>query len=85
MLPRLRLIDDWHKAWKFSSMRLMGLSGLAELTLHYLKDLPQEVAQYIDPNVLHWIATIAFVLAGFGRITQVESKNEPVQPDKPVQ
>ncbi len=75
-LPRLRLVDDWHKAWQWSSVRLWGVSGLAELTLHYLKDLPQEVAQYIDPGVLHWIATIAFILAGAGRLTQVEKKHD---------
>lgn len=78
MVPRIRLhlVDDWHKAWKWSSMRFLGLSGTAELVLHYFKDLPQEVTQYIDPHVISWVATGSFLLAGLGRITQVEKKDD---------
>jgi hypothetical protein len=79
MKLRLSLVEDWHKAWKWSSMRFMGVTGIAELVLHYFKDLPQEVAQYIDPHVLSWIATGSFLLAGLGRITQLEKPND-VQP-----
>lgn len=80
---RLKLVDDWHQAWKWSSMRFLGISGLAELILKYFKDIPQEITQYIDPHVLSWIATGSFILAGVGRLTQVEKKS--VQPEKPIQ
>jgi hypothetical protein len=79
---KLRLVDDWHQAWKWSSIRLMGLSGTAELALRFFKDLPTEVTQFIDPKVLSYIATGAFVLAFLGRLTQVE-KHDDVQPPKP--
>lgn len=78
MTYKLKLVDDWHKAWKWSSMRLFGLSGVAELGLRYFKDLPQEVTQYIDHNILSWIATGSFVLAFLGRVTSVEKSD--VQP-----
>lgn len=77
---KLRLVDDWHKAWKWSSMRLMGLSGTAELALHYFKDLPDTVAIYIDPHVLSWIATGSFILAFLGRITSMEKKDDAQPP-----
>lgn len=76
MTIKVRLVEDWRKAWKWSSMRFLGLSGTAELLLHYLKDVPQEVSQYIDPHVLSWIATGSFLLAGLGRITQVEKQDD---------
>lgn len=87
-LPQIKvtLDNEWHRAWKFSSVRLAFLSGVAEIILKYLKDLPQEVAQYIDPHVLSWVATGSALLAVIGRMTQVEVvKSEPVQPDKPAQ
>lgn len=76
---KLRLVDDWHKAWKWSSVRLMALSGTADLALHYFKDLPDAVAIYINTDVLSYIATGAFILSFLGRVTQVEKKND-VQP-----
>lgn len=76
---KLQLVEDWRKAWKWSSMRLMALSGTAELALHFFKDLPAEVTIYIDPKVLSWLATGSFVLAFLGRITSVEKHND-VQP-----
>lgn len=73
---RLRLVDDWRRAWKWSSMRFLGLSGAAELVLHYFKDLPQEVTQFIEPKVLSYVATSSFILAMLGRVTQVEKHND---------
>lgn len=57
-------------------MRFLGLSGTAEIALHYFKDLPQEVTQFIEPKVLSYIATGSFILAIAGRLTQVEKKDD---------
>lgn len=75
---KLRLVEDWHQAWRWSSMRLMGLAGTAELALHFFKDLPTEVTQYVEPKVLSYLATGSFILAFLGRVTQVD--HEPPQP-----
>lgn len=76
---KLRLVDDWHQAWKWSSMRFLGLSGFAELVLKFYKDIPQEVSQYIEPKVLSYIATGSFILAALGRITQVDKHDDTQQ------
>lgn len=83
-LPRIRvsLDKEAHLAWKFSSVRFAALGGIAEVVQHYLKDIPQEVTQYIDPHVLSWVSTASFLLAILGRVTQVEVGHEPVQSDK---
>ena len=78
---RLHLVSDYKQAWKWSSMRLLGLSGIAELALKYFKDLPSEATQFIDPKVLSYVATGAFLLAFLGRITEMK-KGSDVEPPK---
>lgn len=83
MSIKIKLVDDWKKAYKFSSMIFLAVSGGAEALLHYIHDVPQEVAQYIDADILKWIATVSFFLVGAGRVTQVVRTNVPSdQPPK---
>lgn len=77
---RLRLIDDWHLAWKWSSVRLVAASVAIQTAL---LAFPDKLAQYVPQPVLSTLATIALlvtVLAGVGRITTTEASNEPAKP-----
>lgn len=77
---KLRLVPDWHQAWKWSSVRLMALSGSIQTAL---VAFPTTLSQYIPQHILSTLSTISLVilvLAGLGRVTEVEKHNEPKSP-----
>lgn len=82
---RLRLINDWHQAWRWSSIRLMAVSGVLQAVL---LAFPEKMAQYVPYWVMSTLATTSLailLLAGFARITKVENLNVPEPPAPPVQ
>jgi hypothetical protein len=77
---RLRLIEDWKQAHKWSSMRFLALSAALQGALQ----APAYITQYLPQWVLQWTSIASFVclfLAGLGRITTLEKKD--VQPPDP--
>lgn len=73
---RLRLIDDWRQAWKWSSMRFLGI-GIAIQGV--LQTAPGSVTQYVPQWILQTAGTISFacmIAAAFGRVTKVERKDD---------
>lgn len=81
---KLRLIDDWRKAWKFSSMRCIALGAACQGAV---VATPYQVAQYVP----HWVwsslsvfSLFCLIAAGVGRVTTTEPRNEP-QPPVPRQ
>lgn len=82
---RIRLVDDAKDWWRWSSLRLMAVSGAIQAVL---LAFPAALAQYVPSWVMSWLATtslIILILAGVGRISQVEKANEPQPPVPPVQ
>ncbi len=81
---KLRLIDDYHKAWRFSSMRFMALGVSCQGAVVTSDRLG--ISQHVAPWVLSALSTSALacmVAAGLGRITTTEPRNEPlIQPDR---
>lgn len=80
MTLRLRLIDGWHHAWKFSSIRFLALGAACQTAVI---TTPPQIAAHIDEHVwqgLSYFSLACIVLAGAGRITTTEKPNEPRVP-----
>lgn len=82
-----RLIPEWRQAWRWSSVRLLGLAAVVQTAL---LAFPAQLAAYVPQPVLAGLATFALVstvMAGFGRITTAQLPEtphvvcEPSQPD----
>lgn len=81
LLPsiKVRLIDDWHQSWRWSSMRFLALGGAIQAALL----APDRILQYIPTWVLQTASTVSFVCliaAGLGRVTIVEKRDEHSEP-----
>lgn len=79
---RLRLIDGWQHAWKFSSMRFLAFGGAIQMVL---QTAPGSVTQYVPQWVLQTAGTVSFacmIFAALGRVTKVE-KSDAKSPDVP--
>lgn len=73
---RLRLIDNWRQAHKFSSVWFLGIAAAAQSALM----IPGLVLQYAPTWLLQTLATLAIVGAFVGRLTTTEKPNDPIQP-----
>lgn len=77
---RLRLINDWRQAHKWSSMRLIALGAACQTAVI---TTPPQVAQHISEKVwqgLSYFSLACIVLAAAGRITTTEKPDEPHVP-----
>lgn len=69
---RIRLVDGWKQAHRWSSMRFLALGGAAQLAL---VTTPQRVLDYAPGWVLQSLSVLSIAcvfLAGAGRLTKVE-------------
>lgn len=76
----IRLIDDWHQCWRWSSMRLMALSGAIQSVL---LAFPGTLAQYVPQWIMSTLATaslLILVLAAAGRVTTMEKPHDLQSP-----
>jgi hypothetical protein len=74
-----QLIPEWKSAWRWSSVRLMALSGMIQ---GVLMAFPDQLKTYISPDVLKYLSEAALailILAGIGRIT-ARPGDDNVQP-----
>lgn len=78
-LPRLRLIDDWHRCWRWSSVWFMAIAAAAQTALM----IPGLVLQYAPQWLLQTLATLAIVGAFLGRITKMEEHHDLEPPQSP--
>ncbi len=69
----MRLVDDWQKAWRWSSVRLIGVAATFQLTV---VAFPDKVAQYVPDYIMHWLAVAALAGAVLGRLTTTEPHND---------
>lgn len=72
----LRLIDDWHRAWKWSSIRFLALGASCQTVV---VTCPAQVAQHVPEWVwqgLSIFSLICMVAAAAGRVTTVEKPND---------
>lgn len=71
------LIPEWKRAWRFSSVRLIMLGGVCQLTV---MTLPEKVAAHTPEVLLQTLSVLALVstfLAVFGRVTKFGRHVEP--------
>lgn len=76
MFPRFRLVDDAHRAWKWSSMRFLALGGVIQGAI---VTTPDAVKEHVPEWVLQGMSVFALfciIAAGVGRITTTEKPNE---------
>ena len=72
---RIRLVDDWKQAHRWSSMRFLAIGGAAQLAL---ATVPQRVLDYAPGWALQALSVTSLAcvfLAGVGRLTNVEKVN----------
>lgn len=75
MFPRFRLVDDAHRAWKWSSMRFLALGGVIQGAI---VTTPDAVKEHVPEWVLQGMSVFALfciIAAGVGRITTTEKPN----------
>lgn len=74
---RLRLIDDYHKAWKFSSMRFLAIGAACQAAVMGADRIGY--SQHVPDWVLSTLSTIAVfstLFAALGRVTTTEPRKE---------
>ena len=79
----MRLVEGWHRAYKWSSMRFMALGGVAQATVIAC---PATIAQHVPEWIFQGLSIFSVVCifcAMAGRITTTEPQN--VQPPVPPQ
>ncbi len=73
---KLKLIDDWRRAHKLSSVRLSSLMAVAigagPALLDAWHELPDDLKDALPHGWARWIATTGFVLVALARMTRVE-------------
>lgn len=72
---RVRLVEDAKQAWRWSSIRFLALGGVVQGAL---VSAPATITQYVPDWLLRGLATfslICIILAGVGRMTQVEKSD----------
>lgn len=77
---RLRLIDDWRKAYKFASVQLAAvftfLFGLGPSLVNSWSFIPDDMKNALPQGMARWIALAALGLILFGRVTKLERKQQ---------
>lgn len=71
----LRLVDDAHHAWKWSSMRFLALGGVVQGAV---VTCPAAVSEHLPDWVMSSASTFSFcciIAAGLGRITTTEKSD----------
>jgi hypothetical protein len=61
----MKLIDDWHKAWKWFSVQLIAAAGTAQLAL---LAFPDALKHYIPESWMHAIVLALLAAAVLGRL-----------------
>lgn len=82
-INRLRLINDWRRAWRWSSMRFLATGAAVQVAV---VTCPDKVAQHVPEavwSVLSVFALTCTLLAGLGRITTTEPSHDPEPPSCP--
>lgn len=73
---RVRLVDDWHQAWRWSSVRLIAVSAALQTVL-----LAFPLKDYVPTWIIQGIATgilVITLLAAAGRATVMEKADEHI-------
>lgn len=73
----MRLIDDWHKAWRWSSMRFLALGAVTQTSV---VTCPAAVAQHVPEWIWQGLSVFSLacmIAAAGGRVTTTEKPNEP--------
>jgi hypothetical protein len=74
---QFRLIPDWKHAWRWSSVRLVGVAAGMQITL---MAFPQQLQANLPPWLLQGASILCLVGAALGRITTTEPQHEPTVP-----
>lgn len=73
---RLVLIDKWHHAWKFSSIRFLAVGAAIQGAV---VTCPAAISDHLPTWIMSGASTVAFIcmiLSGLGRITTTEKTHE---------
>lgn len=73
---RLKLIEDWQSAWRWSSIRFLATGGVIQGSL---LAFPAQLQQYLPPWLLSGLAEFALfcvIAGGVGRITVMERDHD---------
>lgn len=73
---RIKLIPDWHKAYKFGSVQVIAFAAAVKLVLLGWPDLATMLPQWVTQTVAIF-ALLGLVLAA--RVTTTEKSNDPAE------
>ena len=69
----MKLVDDWHRAWRWFSMQFIAAAGATQLAL---LAFPDTLRSYIPDSVTHAVAVALLVAAVLGRLIDQGDKHE---------
>lgn len=75
----MHLVEDWHQAWRWSSMRCLALGVAIQGTV---VTCPAQVAQHIPEWVWQGLSIFSLacmLAAAVGRVTTMDKPNDPIQ------
>lgn len=76
-MRRPRLVNDWHRCWRWFSMQLMASAAAIQVTV---LSLPKEWQdKYVPESVMHGLVLALIAGAGLGRV--VDQNKEPPRVD----
>ena len=75
---KLRLIDEWKKAWKLGSIQLVAfftiLFSMGPTLLNTWVFIPQDLKDALPQGTAKLVAVAAFILVALGRVFKIERK-----------
>lgn len=70
----MKLVDDWHKAWKYFSVQCLTLAGAISFAWATYGDV---IKQYVPEAYMHWVIGVVAVAGIVGRVVAQPSQDKP--------
>lgn len=70
----MKLVDDWHKAWKYFSVQCLTLAGAISISWATYGDI---IKQYIPAQYMPWIIGVVSAAGLVGRFVDQQKPDKP--------
>lgn len=75
----MRLVDDWHKCWRWLSIQFIAVAGALQLAVMAFPDVLRTA---LGDATLHYVSLALLAAAVLGRLIDQGGSNAPV-PNRP--
>lgn len=60
----MKLVDNWHSAWKWFSLQALGIGGVLQIAFIAM---PADMRAFVPDTWMHWIAVGTLLASALGR------------------